>query len=809
MLKKSLVSLFVTSALVSGCGSSDDNEPQVEVKNTAPTLSTNFTPVIEKSESTLSVSASDSDGSIASYLWEQTSGPELELTGIDSEQISFTAPMVSVDTTISFKVTVTDNEGATTSVTEGTNIERIESIYKLAGKVVGEQYIGAKVTAAVGEESVEGLVDDAGSFTLDLAVDDDVALNSSVKLSANGETLLGLSSLLPSLEQLGGLIVDAQASQKRQSVASQAAQTLENTPTISVSAVSTALYSLLVAANGGEEPSNIEVFELVESQVDPDALIEAAAVVQILINSDDAILEDGADLVAVLADPVQYNALVEAIEETTPGAIEEAVDAVVADPALTPPVEAADIPSLYYRTSPVAPTFIARGGNRYEFAEDNTGEVATSYGVSSFTWSLNEGDIMLTYLEDQGSVSYPSVDSIAGLTQEQIDKIHDVGIFQVEVTDERLTERMTRLTTGSALDTYRIEVVTRVTMSPIELDTEVITIPAWGDTYSSDTLMRKSATGGVEFVDADIAGLWGFEVYNNEGVNSLGSAATNHFEVLEFLTDGSGTSKDSGVEFDWSVSNGVLTIVFADFSQTYSVIDSNEGDLAIYSEASDNDGKLLASLFGYGTQLDADISFTAETAVTGAEQYWQSMINQWTASSWDGDKLNFCYDTDNLDCTSWGSVFFGFQILDDSSGTRFYDVEGTPPNLTNYFGNELSWAVEANGKLKHTYVDWKCWDKDESCRNRQWRLLKTVDGRLGQRIYVQEFDQLKINSTDDWEYFIAPRWNMYELIDLEYFNDVNTAQSNTATKRQSSSKQAIASVERTILEPTKAAQLHH
>lgn len=808
MLKKSLVSLCVTSALVSGCGSSDDNEPQVEVKNTAPTLSANFTPIIEKSESTLSVSASDSDGSIASYLWEQTAGPELELTGIDSEQISFTAPMVSVDTPISFKVTVTDNEGATTSVTEDTNIERIESIYKLAGKVVGEQYIGAKVTAAVGEESVEGLVDDAGSFTLDLAVDDDVALNSSVKLSANGETLLGLSSLLPSLEQLGGLIIDAQASQKRQSVASQAAQALENTPTISVSAVSTALYSLLVAANGGEEPSNIEVFELVESQVDPDALIEAAAVVQILINSDDAILEDGADLVAVLADPVQYNALVETIEEATPGAIEEAVDAVVADPELTPPVEAADIPSLYYRTSPVAPTFIARGGNRYEFAEDNTGEVATSYGVSSFIWSLNEGDILLTYIEDQGSISYPSVTSIEGLTQEQIDKIHAVGIQQVEVTNKRVTERMTRLTTGSALDTYRIEVVTQVTMAPIDLDTEVITTPAWGDTYSSDTLMRKSATGGVEFVDANVVGLWGFEVYN-EGVNTLGTPVTNHFEVLEFMTDGSGTSKDSGAEFDWSVSNGVLTIVFADFNQTYSVIDSNEGDLAIYSEASDNDGKLLASLFGYATQLDADTSFTAETAVTGSEQYWQTTINQWTANSWDGEKLNYCYYTVNLDCTGWDSVFFGFQTLDDSSGTRFIKADGTPPNLINYSGNTTTWAVEANGKLKHTYVDWKCWDKDESCWYREWRLLKVVDGRLGKRFYVQEAQVGRDNSTDEWGYGIAPRWNMYELIDLEYFNDVNTAQSNASTKRQSSSKQAIASVERTILEPTKAAQLHH
>lgn len=800
MLKKSLVSLFVTSALMSGCGSSDDNTP-VEVPNSAPMLSAEFVPVTEKSASTLSVSASDSDGSIASYLWEQTAGPELELSGVDSAQISFTAPSVTNDTPISFKVTVTDDEGATTSVTAETNIERIENIYKLAGKVIGEQYLGANVAATVGEESIEGIVDDTGNFSVELAVDDDVELSSTVKLTASAESTLELASLLPSLSQLSDLIVEVQASPKNQRVASQGAQAVEDTPAISVSAVSTALYSLLVAANGGEEPTDIEAFELVESQVDPDALMEAAAVVQILLNSDEAILEEGADLVSVLADPEQYNALVETIEEATPGAIEEAIDAVVADPELTPPVEAADIPSLYYRTTPVAPTFIARGGSRYNFADENSGELATSYGVSQFTWSVEAGDIFLTFT-DAYSFNYPSVSSVEGLTQEQKDKIIAAGITQVEVKSEKLTERMTRLTTGSALDTYRVENVTKMAMTPVDIGGEVISGEAWENTYSSDTLMRKSATGGVEFVDANIVGLWGLEVYNSVTYQK------NHFEVLEFLAGGSGVSKDTGAEFDWSVTDGTLKLVFADFNQTYSIIDSSEGDLAIYSEASDKDGKLLASLFGFATQLDAETSFSAETAVTGAEQYWQTTINQWTADSWDGDKLNYCYSSTALDCESWESVFFGFQTLEDNSGTRYWSAEGTPPNLINYSGNAMTWTVEADGKLKHSFVDWKCWDKDESCWYREWRLLKVVDGRLGKRFYVQEAQVGRNNSTDEWYYGIAPRWNMYELIDLEYFNNVNAEQANSQSKRQMSSLSVDSAVQRKILEPNKVTMLN-
>ncbi|WP_272993121.1 MULTISPECIES: PKD domain-containing protein [Spongiibacter] len=68
---------------------------------------------------TLDGSASaDSDGAIASYLWEQSiSGdePSVTLTNADIAQASFTAPTVEVATQLTFRLTVTDAQGASSS----------------------------------------------------------------------------------------------------------------------------------------------------------------------------------------------------------------------------------------------------------------------------------------------------------------------------------------------------------------------------------------------------------------------------------------------------------------------------------------------------------------------------------------------------------------------------------------------------------------------------------------------------------------------------------------------------------------------
>ncbi len=60
---------------------------------------------------TLTGSATDEDGTIASYAWAQTSGPAVTLTNGSSASASFTAP--SAAATLVFSLTVTDDRGAT------------------------------------------------------------------------------------------------------------------------------------------------------------------------------------------------------------------------------------------------------------------------------------------------------------------------------------------------------------------------------------------------------------------------------------------------------------------------------------------------------------------------------------------------------------------------------------------------------------------------------------------------------------------------------------------------------------------------
>ena len=114
--KKSLLSLFVLSIV--GCGGGDNpNEPPVLSQSNSAFLD-------ERSSATLSITASDNDGSISSYSWKQASGPSVEFDGSLST-ISFLVPDVEEDTGISFTVTVTDNDGASAQATVSSTIKDI------------------------------------------------------------------------------------------------------------------------------------------------------------------------------------------------------------------------------------------------------------------------------------------------------------------------------------------------------------------------------------------------------------------------------------------------------------------------------------------------------------------------------------------------------------------------------------------------------------------------------------------------------------------------------------------------------------
>ena len=73
----------------------------------------------------LTGNATDSDGTIASYAWTQTSGTSVSLSSPDTAVASFIAPEVTADETLVFQFLVTDDAGATATDTVNVNINNI------------------------------------------------------------------------------------------------------------------------------------------------------------------------------------------------------------------------------------------------------------------------------------------------------------------------------------------------------------------------------------------------------------------------------------------------------------------------------------------------------------------------------------------------------------------------------------------------------------------------------------------------------------------------------------------------------------
>ena len=106
---------LVLIAACSNNNNNNNNDPVMPPANQAPVANAGAdSSVDEGSAVTLDGSASaDPDGSITAYDWTQTSGTAVTLAGADTDIATFTAPMVVAAETLVFRLTVTDNEGAT------------------------------------------------------------------------------------------------------------------------------------------------------------------------------------------------------------------------------------------------------------------------------------------------------------------------------------------------------------------------------------------------------------------------------------------------------------------------------------------------------------------------------------------------------------------------------------------------------------------------------------------------------------------------------------------------------------------------
>ena len=79
---------------------------------------------------TLSGSGTDANGDTLSYQWTQSNGTTIMLIGDNTATTSFTAPNITVDTTLSFTLTVSDGKG-------GTATDSVVVVVKKAGAKTG------------------------------------------------------------------------------------------------------------------------------------------------------------------------------------------------------------------------------------------------------------------------------------------------------------------------------------------------------------------------------------------------------------------------------------------------------------------------------------------------------------------------------------------------------------------------------------------------------------------------------------------------------------------------------------------------
>lgn len=110
--------LAAVALVLAGCfGGGNDPSPNQKA-NSPPTASAGTDQTVTVGTTvTLTGSAADTDGSIASHAWSQTSGPAVTLANANSATATFTAPVEAA--TLVFTLTVTDDQGAihTDSVT--------------------------------------------------------------------------------------------------------------------------------------------------------------------------------------------------------------------------------------------------------------------------------------------------------------------------------------------------------------------------------------------------------------------------------------------------------------------------------------------------------------------------------------------------------------------------------------------------------------------------------------------------------------------------------------------------------------------
>ncbi|MFC1694513.1 hypothetical protein ACFL1C_00085 [Pseudomonadota bacterium] len=685
----------------------------------------------------IGVLESKSDGQQVS-LFDSVTGKELEQISTDKNKFQFHfTPLIT--TGVPCAVTVSaGGESVSADVKHAPDGCSPPTPATLTGRVVDDPLPNAVVKVTVGGQTFFTVADADGYYSIDivsLLLDDLVLIEASGSTAENPDTVVDFVALIGAFSK-----------------------TLSDEPQ-NVTNVTTAQYSLLIEATGGEPITSVEQLAEAEKSVDATELLQLAAVIKLIVDDPDFVIPlDGngdsyASLLDFVADGAAVEEFVAEVAATDPNALDDAMAAIVSDSDLLPGFSVADIPERFYVINASHPGYISKGGYALEFNPDKSGTILASDQDGNavdadFTWEADTGQLVVTY-PPESPASYvlllnPQIESTTA-TQQQIEDFYNcenlgyiAGIVSV------FESTFTLLNDGTLVKSAQEDDSVQIQYFPISLDESKPGCESAGssivladkfEVQSYPIAMRDSSQiTSTPFTPALVQGKWGmYTFYNPE---ALWAPRGMNYDIQTFNADGTMSAEfnpENISGYTWSIVDGKLIIHYSDgMVETITITDTiaeNPHEYGMFFEF--DDGSTRSSLYTLAVKVDPAFAFNTTDLVNPTDYFWNGMVNAWLPGSWnsDGELLIDGY--------------FGWDFKAGGTGVNA-DIQRDQDGFLYWVLNPLSWTV-SGGAAQLDYLG----------RDRQWLPLAadtTPDGK--RRMYVMEWEDR------DGGAWILPRVNI-------------------------------------------------
>lgn len=702
-LQKTL--LLSSFLFIYSCGSDSDPEPPPE--NTAPVANDDEATVTTNTATEIDVLANDTDEDGDTLTIAEVGDAEFGTLAIENDMVVYVSAegYTGTDT---FTYTVSDGEATDTATVTVT----VTAEMAVSGRVVDAPIADATVTVTIGEETFTTTADADGYYTLDISfVDGSQLLTISTQgAEANDQGYVTLVSALDSLNSLYQAAGDDAVLER-----SEASGT-------NVTNVTTATFTLSSEANGGTPPATSEELETAQAAIDPDELLEIAAVIKLIVDNPNYEMPEGQTSIQdFVADTDAYNGFVEEVETNDPEALSNVVDEILADEDLV--ATTTELPEFYIQTFPTKPGYISQGSSVLLFNDDGTGEtINREYSAEGnnqeFTWEIQEdGFVSITYNEPITFVSYPSIYDLTD-DPEIIAAYEAQNNTQAEQIASLTSQRFKILSSGPRNDFVRtIEEVT-YTYTPIFFDGQEYQIPSRSAQPDYQAMyMNGDKLELMEITEDDVVGNWALPLIANFNADTENTVYA--LDLITFNDDFTFTGELSGIEGTWELYEGLgIDMFYGDIMLSVEFVKEENGIYGALLSGETGNGARVAMYNWTAKQAD-DVSWNSDVLLTAADEVWFAAINAWSLDSWHKATGQPAINS-----------FYGWQFENAEEGyfarisceaesCSYGDDENTATD-NFWVGDPMDWSLEENGYLQiRRYSSCDLYG-DYVCRVRDW-----------------------------------------------------------------------------------------